>query len=60
MLLAANVCLPPFSPVLRLPLLGITEGTVEVHRNNANSKLGVSSQAELFSAATRYLASKQT
>lgn len=39
--------------------LGITEGTVKVHRHNAYSKLGVSSQAELFSAATRYLASKQ-
>lgn len=38
--------------------LGITEGTVKVHRHNAYSKLGVSSQAELFSAATRYLASK--
>lgn len=39
--------------------LGITEGTVKVHRHNAYSKLGVSSQAELFSAATRYLAAKQ-
>ena len=39
--------------------LGITEGTVKVHRHNAYAKLGVSSQAELFSAATRYLASKQ-
>lgn len=38
--------------------LGITEGTVKVHRHNAYSKLGVSSQAELFSAATRFLASK--
>lgn len=38
--------------------LGITEGTVKVHRHNAYSKLGVSSQAELFSAATRYLALK--
>ncbi|SPF76118.1 Response regulator protein TmoT [Aliiroseovarius pelagivivens] len=40
--------------------LGITEGTVKVHRHNAYAKLGVSSQAELFSAATRYLASKQS
>ena len=39
--------------------LGITEGTVKVHRHNAYGKLGVSSQAELFSVATRYLASKQ-
>ncbi|MEX0306432.1 MAG: helix-turn-helix transcriptional regulator [Ruegeria sp.] len=37
---------------------GITEGTVKVHRHTAYSKLGVSSQAELFSTATRYLASK--
>lgn len=38
--------------------LGIAEGTVKVHRHNAYSKLGVSSQSELFSAATRYLALK--
>ena len=40
--------------------LGITEGTVKVHRHNAYGKLGVSSQAELFAVATRYLASKQS
>ncbi|MCF8480282.1 MAG: LuxR C-terminal-related transcriptional regulator [Rhodospirillum sp.] len=34
--------------------LGISEGTVKVHRHNAYAKLGVSSQAELFSMATRY------
>ena len=34
--------------------LGISEGTVKVHRHHAYSKLGISSQAELFSMATRY------
>ncbi len=34
--------------------LGISEGTVKVHRHNAYSKLGISSQAELFSKATRH------
>ncbi len=38
--------------------LGITEGTVKVHRHNAYSKLGVTSQAELFSKATRHLATR--
>ncbi|UWQ56226.1 LuxR C-terminal-related transcriptional regulator (plasmid) [Leisingera caerulea] len=36
--------------------LGIAEGTVKVHRHHAYSKLGISSQAELFSMATRHLA----
>ncbi|WP_240804498.1 helix-turn-helix transcriptional regulator [Qingshengfaniella alkalisoli] len=36
--------------------LGIAEGTVKVHRRHAYSKLGISSQAELFSRVTRYLA----
>lgn len=34
--------------------LGISEGTVKVHRHNAYSKLGITSQAELFSMATRH------
>lgn len=34
--------------------LGITEGTVKVHRHNAYSRLGISSQAELFALATRH------
>lgn len=34
--------------------LGIAEGTVKVHRHSAYAKLGVSSQAELFSLATRH------
>ena len=37
-------------------LLGIAEGTVKVHRRHAYAKLGIVSQAELFSRATRYLA----
>jgi len=36
--------------------LGIAEGTVKVHRHHAYSKLGISSQAELFSMASRHLA----
>ena len=36
--------------------LGIAEGTVKAHRHSAYSKLGISSQAELFSMATRHLA----
>lgn len=36
--------------------LGIAEGTVKVHRHHAYSKLGIASQAELFSMATRHLA----
>lgn len=36
--------------------LGIAGGTVKVHRHHAYSKLGISSQAELFSLATRHLA----
>jgi DNA-binding CsgD family transcriptional regulator len=34
-------------------LLGISEGTVKVHRRHAYAKLGVSSQAELFAHAAR-------
>ncbi len=37
--------------------LGLAEGTVKVHRRNAYAKLGISSQGELFSMATRYLVS---
>lgn len=40
--------------------LGISEGTVKVHRHNAYSKLGISSQAELFSMATRYFMAPTT
>lgn len=36
-------------------LLGLAAGTVKVHRRHAYAKLGISSQAELFSMATRYL-----
>lgn len=36
-------------------VLGIAEGTVKVHRHHAYSKLGLSSQAELFSMASRHL-----
>ncbi len=36
-------------------VLGIAEGTVKVHRRHAYAKLGIVSQAELFSRATRYL-----
>lgn len=40
--------------------LGITEGTVKVHRHHAYAKLGISSQAELFSLATRHFVAKQS
>ncbi|MCC2112082.1 MAG: helix-turn-helix transcriptional regulator [Hyphomicrobiales bacterium] len=36
-------------------LIGIAEGTVKVHRRHAYAKLGIVSQAELFSRAMRYL-----
>lgn len=36
--------------------LGIAQGTVKVHRHHAYAKLGISSQAELFSMAARHLA----
>lgn len=36
--------------------LGITEGTVKVHRHNAYSKLRICSQAELFALAARHFA----
>lgn len=35
--------------------LGISSGTVKVHRRHAYAKLNVASQAELFSLATRFL-----
>lgn len=35
---------------------GIAEGTVKVHRRHAYAKLQISSQAELFALAARYLA----
>lgn len=35
--------------------LGISPGTVKVHRRHAYAKLNVASQAELFSLATRFL-----
>ncbi len=37
--------------------LGISEGTVKVHRHHAYAKLGIASQAELFSMATRHVIS---
>ncbi|MGR3761313.1 helix-turn-helix transcriptional regulator [Roseobacteraceae bacterium NS-SX3] len=61
----ADVLSPREAQIVRLVLrghstpsaaafLGISEGTVKVHRHNAYSKLGVSSQAELFSMAARH------
>ena len=44
------------SPTIAVSL-GLAEGTVKVHRRNAYAKLGISSQGELFSMATRYLVS---
>lgn len=38
--------------------LGISEGTVKVHRHHAYTKLGISSQSELFSMATRHFFSE--
>jgi DNA-binding CsgD family transcriptional regulator len=35
--------------------LGITEGTVKIHRKNIHVKLGISSQAELFALFLRHL-----
>lgn len=40
-------------------VLEIAEGTIKAHRHNAYSKLGISSQAELFSMATRHLAGRR-
>lgn len=40
--------------------LGISEGTVKVHRHHAYTKLGISSQSELFSMATRHFFSEPT
>lgn len=36
-------------------VLGISPGTVKVHRRHAYAKLGVTSQSGLFSLATRFL-----
>ena len=63
---AADVLSPREAQIVRLILLGhstpsaaaylgISEGTVKVHRHHAYAKLGISSQAELFSMATRHL-----
>lgn len=62
----AGVLSPRENEVVRLVLaghatravadaLGCAEGTVKAHRRNAYSKLGVSSQGELFALATRFL-----
>lgn len=62
----ADVLSPREAEIVRLVLqghstpsaaafLGITEGTVKVHRHNAYAKLGIASQAELFHLATRHL-----
>jgi DNA-binding CsgD family transcriptional regulator len=67
----ADVLSPREAEVIRLVLqghstpsaaafLGITEGTVKVHRHNAYAKLGVSSQAELFTLATRHFTARRT
>ncbi|MDK3018570.1 helix-turn-helix transcriptional regulator [Pseudodonghicola flavimaris] len=40
--------------------LGLAEGTVKVHRHHAYAKLGIASQAELFSLATKYLMAPQS
>nr|WP_290428760.1 LuxR family transcriptional regulator [Defluviimonas salinarum] len=64
----ADILSPREAEIIRLVLqghstpsaaayLGISEGTVKVHRHNAYAKLGVSSQAELFSMATRHVIS---
>lgn len=37
-------------------LIGSAEGTIKVHRRHAYAKLGISSQAELFALATRFIA----
>ena len=36
-------------------VLGITPGTVKIHRKNIYAKLGISSQAELFNRFIRYI-----
>lgn len=62
----ANVLSPREQEVVHLILLGhsspsaaaylgIAEGTVKVHRHHAYAKLGISSQAELFSLASRHM-----
>lgn len=40
--------------------LGITAGTVKVHRHNAYSKLGIGSQTELFALATRHFLANES
>lgn len=67
----ADILSPREAEVVRLVLqghstpsaaayLGISEGTVKVHRHHAYAKLGISSQAELFSMATRFFISPPT
>ncbi|WP_263333555.1 helix-turn-helix transcriptional regulator [Albidovulum salinarum] len=40
-------------------VLGISPGTVKVHRRHAYAKLGIASQSELFSMATRFLMTQE-
>lgn len=65
-LFAADLLSPREAEVIQLVLrghstptaaavLGISPGTVKVHRRHAYAKLGVASQSELFSLATRFL-----
>jgi DNA-binding CsgD family transcriptional regulator len=67
---ASDVLTPREAEIVRLVLQGhstpsaaafldISEGTVKVHRHHAYTKLGISSQAELFSLATRHFAAGQ-
>lgn len=62
----ADILSPREAEIIRLVLqghstpsaaayLGISEGTVKVHRHHAYAKLGITSQAELFSMATRHV-----
>lgn len=65
----ADVLSPREAQIIRLILLGhsspsaaaflgIAEGTVKVHRRHAYTKLGISSQAELFSLITQFLSAQ--
>lgn len=65
----ADVLSPREAQIIRLILLGhstpsaaaylgIADGTVKVHRHHAYAKLGISSQAELFSMVTHFLANQ--
>ncbi len=65
----ADVLSPREAQIIRLVLLGhstpsaaaylgIADGTVKVHRHHAYAKLGISSQAELFSMVTHFLANQ--